>query len=294
MNIFLLEDYPEIKRKYLKYMEKNHNIFTLDDKISKENVDAIMIRTKTKVDKNLIDQFPNLKYIARVGVGIENIDLNYCKEKWIKVLNTPWVNANAVSELVLAWILNLSRKLYLWFLGKEHRFEYIWNELFSKKIWIFWFWNIWRKVYEKLKCFWVKKFYIYDPFLKKEEVEKYQFCEYIENKDYICQNSDIISLHIPLTNQTKNFIWKKQIEKFKKNIIVINTSRWWIIDEKELINFLENNKQAWYFADVWEEETKWKEPKQQLLKLKNVIITPHIWAMTYQAEEKMHYFEEFI
>ena len=294
MNILLLEDYPEIKREYLKYLEKKHKIYDLSDSFKKENIDIIVVRTKTIVDKSLIDSFKNLKYIWRVGIWIDNIDMNYCKEKWIKVLNTPWANANSVSELVIAWVLNLSRKLYLWFLWKEKRFDYMWFELYVKKVWIFWFWNIWKKVYEKLKAFWVKQFFIYDPFLTKEDVEKNEFCTYIEDKNYICANTNIISLHIPLSEQTKNFIWEEQIKLFPNDMIIINTSRGWIINESNLINFLKNNKNAWYFADVWEEEQQGKNPKKDLLNLPNVIITPHIWALTVQVEKKMHYFKELI
>ena len=294
MNILLLENYPEIKRKYLDYLEKKYEIYELSDNFKKEDIDIIIVRTKTIVDKDLIDSFKNLKYIARVGVWTDNIDMNYCKKKWIKVLNTPWANTNAVSELVIAWILNLLRKLCWEFLWKEKRFYYMWVELYTKKVWIFWFWNIWKKVYEKLKSFWVKQFFIYDPFLKKEDIEKNEFCTYIEDKNYVCKNANIISLHIPLLKETKNFIWKEQIKLFSDDMIIVNTSRWWIIDENSLITFLKHNEQAWYFADVWEEEQQGKEPKKDLLNLPNVIITPHIWALTVQAERKMHYFKELV
>jgi len=218
--------------------------------------------------------------------------LKECEKRNIKVFNTPWANANAVADLVLAWTLSLARKLNLWFRWIENRFDYMWFELENKIVWIVWFWNIWKKVYKRFKAFWVNKFFIFDLFFKKEDVEKNNFCYFIEDKNTLFKNVDILSFHIPLTDDTKNFLWKEEIKLLKKNILVINTSRWWLIDEKEFISFLKENKNSNFFIDVWEEEPN--TPKNDLLKLNNVLLTPHIGAMTKQAEEKIHYFKELI
>lgn len=292
MKILLLESYPEIKKEYLKYLEKKHQIFELDDDFNPEEIDVIIIRSKTKVDKNLLDKYPNLKYVARVGVGLDKIDLQECKKRNIKVLNTPGANADSVADLVLAWVLNLIRNLNLSFKWIENRFDYMWEEIGWKSVWIIGFWNIWRKVYERFKAFWVKQFYIFDPFLKKEDVEKNEFCQYLERKEDLFKFSDIISFHIPLLDSTKNFLWEKDFKLLKNNIILVNTSRWWIIQEDALISFLKANPQSKFFADVWEEEPN--QPKKELLELPNSLITPHIWAMTKQAEKKMHYFKELV
>jgi len=106
------------------------------------------------------------------------------------------------------------------------------------------------------------------------------------------KNSDIISFHIPLLDSTKDFLWKREIKLLKKDVVIVNTSRWWIINEKVLIHFLKENRQAKFFADVWKEEPN--DPKLELLELSNVLITPHIWAMTNDAEEQMHFFKELI
>ena len=168
----------------------------------------------------------------------------------------------------------------------------MWFEFWQKSVWIIWFWNIWRKIYERFKAFWVKKFYIFDPFLKKQDVEENKYCEFIEEKEDIFKNSDIISFHIPLLESTKNFLGKKEIKLLKTDVVLVNTSRGWIINEKVLIHFLRDNPESRFFADVWEEEPS--DPKLELLELENVLITPHIWAMTKQAEEKMHFFKELI
>jgi len=292
MKILLLEKYPEIKREYLDYLEKNNDIFEIGDNYKDEEIDVLIIRSKIKVDLELLDKYPNLKFIARVWVGLDKVDLKECEKRWIKVLNTPWANANAVADLVLAWVLNLARNLNKGFEGIENRYEYMWFELVNKSVWIIGFWNIWRKIYDRFKAFWVKKFYIFDPFLKKEDVEENKYCEFVEDKNDIFKNSDIISFHIPLLDSTKDFLWKKEIKLLKEDVVIVNTSRWWIINEKVLVHFLRDNPDSRFFADVWEEEPN--DPKLELLDLDNVLITPHIGAMTKQAEEQMHFFKELI
>ena len=299
MKILLLEKFPEIKREYLNYLEKNNEIFEIWENYKNEEIEVIIIRSNIEVNSDLLDKYKNLKFVARIWVWLDKIDLEECTKRKIKVLNTPGANANAVSDLVLAWVLNLARNLNLWVhLETENdrfindRFEYMWFELENKSVWIIGFGNIWKKVYKKFKVFWVKKFYIFDPFLKKEDVEKNSFCEFVEDKNNIFKYSNIISFHIPLLESTKNFLWKKEIKLLKKDVVLVNTSRWWIINEKVLVHFFRENKKSRFFADVWEEEPN--DPKIELFELPNVLITPHIWAMTKESEEKMHFFKELI
>ena len=299
MKILLLEAFPEIKREYLDYLEKNNKIFEIWENYKDEEIETIIIRSNIEVNFDLLDKYKNLKFVARVWVGLDKVDLWECEKRWIKVLNTPGANANAVADLVLAWVLNLARNLNLWMhLETENdrfiddRFEYMWFELQNKSVWIVGFGNIWKKIYERFKAFWVKKFYIFDPFLKKSDVEENKFCEFIEDKNNIFKYSDIISFHIPLLDSTKNFLWKKEIKLLKSDAVLVNTSRWWIINEKVLVHFLKENPNSRFFADVWEEEPS--DPKIELFELSNVLLTPHIWAMTKQAEEQMHFFKELI
>jgi len=289
MKIKILEDYPEIKLEYLEYLKKWNKIFWFNDDFKEEEIDIIIIRSRVIVDRKLLDLYKNLKYICRVWVWLENIDLDECKKRNIKVLNTPWANADSVADLVIWWILNLTRKLDYWYEWIENRFAYMWPWISWKTVAIFWFWNIWKKVYLRLKGFWIKEFLIYDPFLSKEDIEKFELCKKVEDKKELFKNADIISFHLPLLDSTKNFLWQKEMKILKKDVIIINTSRWWIINENKLIDFLIKYPNTYYFADVWEEEPA--DPKIELLELENVLITPHIWAMTFEAEEKMHYFE---
>lgn len=293
MKILLTEQYPEIKLDYLVYLEKNNELINLEDNFKNSEIEAVIFRSNSEINWDFLDKYPNLKFVARVWIWLDKVDLEECKKRDIKVLNTPWANADSVADLVLAWVLNLARNLNKPFDWVENRFEYMWSEFANKSVWIIWFWNIWKKIYSRFKTFWVKKFYIFDPFLKKEDVEKNEFCEFVETKEEIFKNSDIISFHIPLLESTKNFLWKKEIKLLKKDVILVNTSRGWIINEKVLVHFLKENPNSRFFADVWEEEPN--DPKLELLELQDqVLITPHIGAMTKESEEKMHFFKELI
>ncbi len=289
MNIKILEDYPEIKIEFLNYLKKWNKIYKFWQDCDNEKIDVIIIRSNVKVNRKLLAEYKNLKYICRVWVWLDNIDLEECKKRKIKVLNTPWANADSVADLVIAWILNLFRKLDYWYEWIENRFAYMWNEISWKIVSIIGFWNIWKKVYSRLKWFWVKQFLIYDPFLSIEDIEKFELCKKIEDKKELFKSSDIISFHLPLLDSTKNFLWQKEIKVLKPDVTIVNTSRWGIINENKLIDFLIKYPNSYYFADVWEEEPS--DPKAELLELENVLITPHIWAMTFEAEEKMHKFK---
>ena len=289
MNFHILESYPNINHKYLDYLKKNwHKIFLPFDDISKNNIDWIIVRSKIKVDKKLIDSYINLKYVFRVWVWVENIDINYLTKKNIILKNTPWVNSQAVAELVLWWILSLLRKTYKKWDNLDDRFLFIWDELSNKTIWIVWFWAIWKKIYNLINTFWENNFLIYDPFLNPSDFKESNII-FVKDKKELFKKSDIISFHIPLLENTKDFLSWDDFMLLKNNIKIVNTSRWWIINEYDLIKFLKQNEESSAFIDTWEWEP-WNY-KKEFNDLKNIIITPHIWAMTKESIKKMHEFE---
>lgn len=288
MNFLILEKYPEINIEYLNYLEDNwHKIFWFQEQVDFSQIDAIIIRSKIELNKDLISKFPNLKYVCRIWVWLEKVDLKLCDAKNIKVLNTPWANSSSVADLVIWGILSLLRKTNKSWRNLDDRFQFFWENLENKKIWFIGFWNIAKKVYSRLSGFEWNDFVFFDPYISSDiwNVKKMQ------DKKEIFKTCDIISFHIPLTEETKNFLWKDDFSLLKKNVKIINTSRWWIIDENELIRFLQKNKESWAFLDTWEEEPV--NPKTKLLNLENCIITPHIWAMTLESDKNMHYFKEF-
>lgn len=246
-----------------------------------------MVRT-IKVDKKLLDTYKNLMYVTKMWVWIDNIDEKECLKRNIKIVNTPWANCDSVAELVIWGILYLKRKLFIEYSWVENRHHYMWSCISWSTVWIIGFWNIGKKVYERLLWFWIEKFLIFDPFVKKEELKDYKNVELVKDKKDIFKKSDIISFHIPLLDSTRNFMGQKEIKALKKDVMIVNTSRWWIINENKLLEFLYENPESSYYADVWEEEPN--DPKMDFLDLENVLITPHIWAMTNKAEINMHKF----
>lgn len=292
MYILVLENEIEIKDKYLSYLKLNNIVFRLEDNYNDEDIEVLIVRSKIIVDIDLINKYKNLKYIARVWVWLDNIDLDLCKSKNIIVINTPDANSDSVADFTLIWILTLTRKLYIKEKTLDNRFSFMWNDLKNQTIWIVWFWNIWKKVYERLLWFWVKDFIIYDPYISENDIKKFNYCKKEEDKLVVFNKSDIISFHLPLLDSTKYFLDIEWFSVLKNNVKIINTSRWGIIKESELIKFLQKNNESSYFGDVWEWEP-W-EINSDLLNLDNTVLTPHIWAMTNEAEEKMHFFKELI
>ncbi len=290
MNFLILEDYPFICREHLSYLEKKwHTIFDYWSKCDLEKIEGIIMNIKT-IDKNLLNNFPNLKYICRKWVWLDMIDLDECKKRWIKVLNTPLANFSSVSDIVVMWVIRLLRKTYKSFNTIRDRLNFMWRELSEVSVWILWFWNIWKSVYKKLSWVWVNKFWIYDPFVKKEDICKNQWCSKIEDTEFIYKNYDVIVFTLPLFPETRHILSWNDYKLLKKDAIIVNVSRWWIVDEDWLLKFLEENHDAWAYLDVWEWEPN--PPKSSLKKLENCIITPHIGAMTKKAYINMHYFKE--
>lgn len=288
MDFHILEPFPEININYLLYLtEKWHKLFLKNEKIDLEKIDWIIIRSKIKVDKELLDLYPNLKYVFRIWVWIEKIDIELLKQRNIILQNTPWANSQSVAELCLWAILSLLRNTNKKFDTLDDRYDFMWSELSNKTIWIIWFWNIWKILYKLINAFWDNNFIIYDPFLNPDDFKEANI-SFTSDKKELFRKSDIISFHIPLLPQTKDFLWWEDFEILKNDVKIINSSRWWIINELDLINFLKNNTNSWVFLDTWEEEPA--NPKKELLELENCIITVHIWAMTKEANERMHMF----
>lgn len=292
MNILILEKYPYIQKEYLWYItEKWHNLIEYNNSHSPEDIDAIIINI-TKINASILDKYSNLKYIFRTWVGLDMVDLGECKKRNIEVVNTPWANADSVADITVWWIIWLLRKTYLHFNSLDDSFNYLWKEVWQNTVWIFWFGMIGKWIYKRLMAFWVKSFYIYDPYIREEDINEFKFCKKIEDKNFILKNSDIISLNLPLLKETVNFIWKVEFELLKNNVTIANSARWWIIEEKYLIEFIKKNKNSGVYLDVWENEP-WN-PNKELKRLKNCIITPHIWAMTSCAYKRMHTFKKWI
>jgi len=245
---------------------------------------VLIVRSRTKVTKDVIDAGKNLKIIARAGAGVDNIDVEYAEKKGIQVVCTPEAVATAVAELTMGLILSLARQIPTADRAmKEGRWikkEIVGWELQGKTIGIIGFGRIGQRVARLAKAFGMKIVVcelnrVPEHLLKELDVE-------IAPLEKLLKKSDIITLHVPLTQETYHMIGKKEIEQMKNGVYVVNTSRGGIIDEKALFEALKTGKIAGAALDVYE-----KEPPNDfsLTKLSNVICTPHIGAQTLEAQK---------
>ncbi len=240
-----------------------------------ENYQGLIVRSRTKVTKEVLEKGINLKIIGRVGNGVDNIDSIYCKRKNIVVVNAPEANSQAVAEMTIGFMLMLLRRLGeatdsmkrgLW-LKKELKGE----ELSGKTIGVIGYGHIGKKVSKMLAAFGCKILY-------KGKSEKNSSFE------NIFQKADLITIHIPLNAQTRGLIGEKFLKLMKPEANLINTSRGEIVDEDYLYKMLLQKQIKGAALDVF-----WMEPlpaDSKWRKLENVLLTPHIAASTGEALQK--------
>ena len=253
-----------------------------------KNYDGIVIRSRFKIDKTFINAAKKLKFIARAGSGTENIDLHYANKKNIKCFNAAEGNRQAVAEHALAMILNLLNNIRV---SDQEIRRGIWDreknrgiELSGKTIGIIGFGNTGSSFAKILENFNVK-ILAYDKYK-----EKYKFQS---NLDEILEFSDIISLHIPLTEETKYLVNKNFIDKAKKPFYIINTSRGKCIETKALIKGLKDQKILGACLDVFEQEKNSFEKigenadLKYLIESNKTILTPHIAGWTFESNYKI-------
>ena len=248
------------------------------------NYDALIVRSRTKVTKVIIEAGTQLKLIGRVGVGLDNVDLKAAEEESIKVVNTPEAPAEAVAELALGLILSLARNIpqadHSMKEGKWIKSKLTGWELKGKTLGTIGLGNIGERVAKLAKAFGmnilITKRTPPDPALLKElEAEFVPLSE-------LLKRSDLVTIHIPYTAETHHMIGKKELQLMKKGAYLVNTSRGPIIDENALLKALQSEKLKGAALDVYELEppTHWT-----LMQLPNVVCTPHIGAETEEAQK---------
>ncbi|MBG37453.1 MAG: hydroxyacid dehydrogenase [Flavobacteriales bacterium] len=250
--------------------------------------DGIVIRSRFKIDKKFIDAAKKLKFIARAGSGLENIDIKYAEQKKIKCINAAEGNKQAVAEHALALILNLFNKINQanneLKSGKWLREENRGIELSGKKIGIIGFGNTGSSFVNLLKNFDLELL-VYDKYK--------QNYEYKSSLKEIFEKAEILSLHVPLNDETKKYIDKSFINKMKKPFYLINTSRGQCVDTKALIRGIKENKVKGACLDVFEhEKTSFEKLKRNrdltfLLNSNKTILTPHIAGWTTESYFKI-------
>lgn len=261
--------------------------------------DGIIIRSKIKIDKTIIDLATNLKFIGRVGAGLENIDINYAKQKGIACFNSPEGNRDAVGEQALGMLLTLLNNIIKADFevrnGKWIREGNRGTEIKGKTIGIVGYGNMGRAFAQRLRGFEANviaydkyKFNYTDEFAKEKTMED------------LFEQTDILSFHIPLTEETQFMVNHEYLNQFKKNIYLINTARGKILKTADLVKNLKSGKVIGAALDVLEyEQTSFEnlhsghdlpEAFQYLIKNTNVVLTPHIAGWTHESNIKLSEF----
>ena len=274
-----------------------------DEVLQKINqYDGIIIRSRIPLDKNFLENAQNLKFIARVGAGMENIDLETAKNLGISLINSPEGNRDAVAEHVVGMLLILMNRL---FIASEEVKNGVWkreenrgDELLGKTFGIIGYGNMGKATAKRLSGFGVEVIFydilpnLEDEFAKQVSLEELQ------------ERADILSLHIPLDSSTKYLVDENFISKMKKNFYLVNTARGKNVKTSALVDALKSGKVKAAALDVLEYEkssfenldtstslsTRNKEDLQFLLDSEQVIVTPHIAGWTHQSKEKLAQF----
>ncbi len=252
-----------------------------------KDADALIVRI-AKCDGHAIENSPNLKVIGRTGVGYDSVDVKTATAHGIPVVITPGANNRSVAEHAVAMMFALSKNLVE---AQQEMCKGNWEirgakkafELEGKTIGILGLGAIGRETAKICEgC--GMKVAAYDPFLSKEQVEGYG-AVYYENYEDLLKVSDVVSIHVPLTDETKNMISKKQLTEMKKTALIINCSRGGIINETDLVEALKAGEIAGAGTDVFcSEPPKTDDP---LLNCPNLIVSPHSAAQTRKAVIKM-------
>lgn len=250
-----------------------------------EKYDAIIVRSATKVTKEVIEAGKNLKAIARGGVGLDNIDVEYAKSKGIPVLNTPGASSISVAELAIAHMFAVCRFLNQSNLemrqGKWPKKEYSKGiELTGKTLGLLGFGNIGKEVAKRAMGLGMTVL-AHDPFVTQTDMNVR-----LVSKEEVLKQSDIISLHMPLIKGEGPAIGEKEIEMMKEGVIIINCARGGVVSEKALLEGLNSGKVAAAGIDVFENEPP-TEAQAALINHPRVSVTPHIGASTVEAQNRV-------
>ncbi len=256
-------------------------------KESLKSVVGILLRT-SKLDQDILQHCDNLKIISRHGVGYDNVDLDFLNKNKIALGITSTSNAASVSEHVMSFFIYLTKNLSLSDrLVKEGNFDKRsqlpdFFELYKKKVLIIGFGRIGKEVAKRCLGF-DMEVYVYDPFLDSDSIEKSK-CIPIEKNEGLAL-ADFITIHLPLNENTTNFISKSELNLMKKNTVLVNTSRGGIVNEDDLYQALKVKKIQGAGMDVYTSEPP--EPNHPFFKLDNILLTPHNAALTLECRERM-------
>lgn len=257
-----------------------------------EGYDGIIIRSRIPVDQKFIEHAKNLKFIARVGAGMENIDVAFAQKSGVELISSPEGNRDAVAEQVLGMLLILMNRL---FISSQEVKNGIWKreenrgeELLGKTVGLIGYGNMGKAVAKRLSGFGCKViFHDILPNIADENATQVTL-------EILKKEADILSLHLPITDETHYLVNKKFISEMAKNFYFVNTARGKNVNTKDLVQAIKNGKVKGAALDVLEYEKSSfenldgeNEDLQYLLNSEKVIVTPHIGGWTIESKEKL-------
>jgi D-3-phosphoglycerate dehydrogenase len=256
-----------------------------------QGAQVLIVRNKTRVDKELLESAPNLSVIGRLGVGIDNIDVVTAKPHGVKVIVARGCNAPSVAEYVMACLLHRARFLEL---SSQHVKAGVWDrgfstgsELYGKTLGLVGVGDIGQRVASRARAFGMEVV-AYDPFVLETSALVQDVGVQLVDLHTVLATSDFVSVHVPLTAQTKYLISEPQLLMMRPDSIVINTARGGVIEEAALQRVLATRMEMAAYLDVREHEPP---PTPDLLsQFLNVVLTPHVAGITWESSERVAQF----
>lgn len=250
-----------------------------------QKADAIICSARPKMTRKVIEACPNLKIIAKYGVGTENIDIQAATDMRIPVTYNPGVNADAVATLTIGLLLAVLRRIQI---GKSHIKEssvwrdpkFIGGDIADSVFGSVGYGNIAKSTIRKLQGFDVKKILVYSE-TRGHEKPEFSNVEFVDFQ-YLLKESDFVSIHKSLTAQSRGMIGPAELKAMKKTAYLINTSRGGLVQEQALIQALRDGEIAGAALDVFEKEPA--DPKNPMIDMENVVMTPHIGGNSYKTK----------
>lgn len=261
------------------------NQSNLSELISKCHV--LVVRSKTKVDRTVLELAKNLKVVARAGIGLDNIDVEEARKRGIKVINAAGASADSVAELTFCFMVMCLRNILAsnMDLRSGEWFRPIGYELKGKTLGIIGLGKIGYRV-AKIARFFGMHVVAYDIAKVDSKARRIKI-KLVKDLHSLLRVSDIITIHVPLTKKTYHMIGEKEFEMMKNGVVIINTSRGAILDGKALLKALKEGKVLSAALDVLENEPPREQWEFELINHRNVIVTPHIGAQTVEAQRRI-------
>jgi len=275
----LLEEDPRVQMDVRLGLKKEELLKVIGD------YEVIITRSGTTVDRELLDAAKSLKLVARAGVGIDNVDVDYASSKGVIVVNAPFGNTNSAAEhamaLLLSFCRNITKANASLKSGEWKRAPFTGVELKGKTAGVIGLGKVGGRVAARLKAFECEVLAC-DPYIALKRA--HDLGVKLVSHDEIYKNCDIITLHTPLNDETRDMIGERELAMMKHGVILVNAARGGIVNEEALLKYLKSGKVAGAAVDVFSEEPPRTEILKELIAQEHLIVTPHLGANTFEAQ----------